>query len=557
MKNKVSKVERTTAWLQPAKRMMVWTTGLCVGLASAGTLLAQDKPDAQPKPDTVTVNVQDAGRPKEREADADGQSAAKSSEPAPLPKGTVFGDKTLRLNFRGASLETVLNYLSEAAGFIIILDTEVRGKVDVWSSQLVSQDEALNILNSALNRNGYATIRNGRTLTIVTKDEAKKRDLPVKSGNNPLDIPKNDEMVTQIIPVRFINAAQLTKDLQPLLPDKATMTANDSGNALVITDTQINIRRYAEIVRAIDTSISSISSVKVFQMRYSDAKELAAVLKDLFPAQDTTTRNTGGGFGRGGFGGGFPGAGGGGAGGGGGNGSSSSSNGRPNASRVIAAADERSNSLVVSAPDDVMPTIEDIVKNVDTPVEDITELRVFHLRNADPVEMAAVLSDLFPDETKTSDTSRSPIRFGGGPFGGFGGNNNQSANNASSDRMKKKGRVVAVADQRTTSVIVSAAHDLMGQIGQMVEQLDSSPAKKQKVFVYSLENADVQQVEQILRGMFERTTTSSMNRNNQNQNSVLNTRSTQQQSSSIGSGTAGTSGIGGSSSGLGGGRGLQ
>lgn len=97
-------------------------------------------------------------------------------------------------------------------------------------------------MNSALGKSGCAAIRNGRTLTVVTKEEARKRDLPVKSGSNPSDIPKNDDMVTQILPVRFINAAQLTKDLQPLVSDKATMTANESGNALVITDSQINIR---------------------------------------------------------------------------------------------------------------------------------------------------------------------------------------------------------------------------------------------------------------------------------------------------------------------------
>ena len=56
--------------------------------------------------------------------------------------------------------------------------------------------------------------------------------------------------------------------------------------------------------------------------------------------------------------------------------------------------------------------------------------------------------------------------------------------------MKKKGRVLAVADARTSSIIVSAASELMPQIEEMVAQLDASPAKKQKVYIYSLENAD-------------------------------------------------------------------
>src|SRR5438093_6701833 len=92
-------------------------------------------------------------------------------------------DKSLRLNFRGVPLEMVLNYLSDAAGFIIILETKVEGKVDVWSNQPLNKEEAVNLLNTILNKNGYAAIRNGRTLTILKQDEAKTRDIPVKRGS--------------------------------------------------------------------------------------------------------------------------------------------------------------------------------------------------------------------------------------------------------------------------------------------------------------------------------------------------------------------------------------
>ena len=168
--------------------------------------------------------------------------------------------------------------------------------------------------------------------------------------------------------------------------------------------------------------------------------------------------------------------------------------------------------------------------------------------------MASLLTDLFPDDSKSNDTSRNQVRFGGGPFGGpfGGGNRGAAAAGNDSERMKKKGRVLAVADQRTSSVVVSAARDLMGQIEQMVQQLDTSTARRQKVFVYSLENADVQQVEQILRGMFERNTTT-MNRNNQNQTSPLTTRSSSQQNSSVGTSSGfGGSGLGGNGGGTGG-----
>ena len=109
--------------------------------------------------------------------------------------------------------------------------------------------------------------------------------------------------------------------------------------------------------------------------------------------------------------------------------------------------------------------------------------------------------------------------------------------------MKKRARVIAVADPRTQSVIVSAASGLMDQVRGMITQLDSNPAKKQKVYTYSLENADAQQVESVLQEMFQSTTTRNNSRNSQSQNNVLQNRANQGQSST----TTGTSSRTGSS----------
>ena len=482
------------------------------------------------QPDTAKDDKKPAAAPPNAAEKAPNQPADK---PAAETGGNAADDppaspSAKELNFRGVPLEMVLNYLSDAAGFIIVLETKLEGKVDVWSNQPLSKDEAVDLLNTVLNQNGFAAVRKERTLTIMSRKDAKTEDIPVRRGNEPKDIEKNDEMVTQIVPVRYANATQLTKDLLPLLPTGAEMTANESANALVITDTQANIRRMTEIVQALDTSISSISAVRVFPLKYADAKDLATAVKEVFQNPNQQNNNNsinrifnrlGGGRGGGGpFPGGvFPGLGGDQANG------TGTSEARTAASRVVAVADERSNSLVVSAPDEFIPTIEQLVKDLDVSVSDITELRVFHLQNANAVEMADMFSQLFPDETKAGNDQQQNGGFRffrGGPFGGGIQNNSQAS---TSDRMKKKGRVLAVADERTSSIIVSAAHELMPQIEEMVAQLDASPAKKQKVYIYSLENADAQQVQQVLQDMFQRNNTT-MNRNNANQNSALMNR---------------------------------
>jgi len=454
-----------------------------------------------------------------------------ATTPAQADSG-ANGEKGLRLNFRGAPLELVLDYLSEAAGFIIKPEVDVKGKVDVWSAQPLTKDEAVELLNSVLSKNGYAVLREGRTLTILTKEEARRRSIPVKRGYDPESIPKNDEIVTQIIPVRFIKASQLAKDLQPLLPPQATMTANEGGNAIVITDTQANIRRVAEIIKALDTSVASVSAVRVFALRYADAKSLATVIKEVFQTPTTSSTDLSARF--------FARFRGGPFGGGADSGGESETGGRPGASRVAAVADERSNSLVVTAPEDLMPTIEELVKAVDVNVEDITELRVFKLKNADPQEMADLLSSLFPDETTAQ--ANQAGRFG--RFFAFGPPGTQNTGTETSERMRKQGRVIAVPDPRTGAVVVTASRDLMVQIERMIAELDADPAKKQKVFVFDVQNTDPAQVQSILQGLFPsqtgagtgtRTTTRQTGMGTQ-----LGTRNTQQQGRTTGAGIGGT-----------------
>jgi type II secretory pathway component GspD/PulD (secretin) len=471
----------------------------------------------------------------------------------------------LRLNFRGVGLDQVLNYMSDAAGFIInvVPGTDVKGKVDVWSNQPLNKEEAVQLLNTILHDHGLAAIRTGRTLSIINRDTAKtNKDVPVKKGNKPEDIERSDEMVTQIIPVKYANAAALVQNLQPLLPDYAQngLSANESGNALILTATQTDVRRMTEIVNALDTAIQNVSDIKVFPLKFADAKDLAASIKELFtpPAQQQTQGLPGGrgqfiqqmfGGGPGGPGGGnFPNR---------GNGGNNTARGNTSATapRVVAVADERSNSLIVAAAQDAMPEIERLVTEVDIPVDDVTEIRVFPLMNSDPNEIADILAQLFPDPT--TGTTANNQRFGGprfgggfggqGGFGGFGGFNRGGQNNSAntSERARKQGRVTAVADARTSSLIVTASHDLMPQIEAMIKRLDASRARRQVVKVYTIENADVTQVEQAVRDMFDRNNTG---RNNNNNQSALTSR---QQQNIQNQSTTGTSGFGGN--GLGGG----
>jgi general secretion pathway protein D len=314
----------------------------------------------------------------------------------------------LRLNFKNAPLEMVLNYLSDAAGFIIVLDTPVRGTVSVISSQPVTKDEAVDLLNSVLNKNGYAAIRDGRTLTIVDKNDAKTRDIPVKVESDPSKIPKNAEIVTQIIPIRFVEARQLVSDLQSFVSPQATVVANEAGNSIVITDTQQNIRHLAEIIKAIDNSAEAETEIRVFPLKYANPTDVATELSSVFPSSTSgnntqaPTRFAGGGGGGGGF---FARmmAGGGGGGGGQNGGGGNSANDRiKKATQVSAVADSRIQAVIVTAPKDMMEEIAQMMDKIDVPSTRDQKVYVFHMDHADPQQAAQVLQGMF----QTSGTSR-------------------------------------------------------------------------------------------------------------------------------------------------------
>lgn len=541
------------------KRFM-FTCGLCT---MAGVLLlGADTPDPnKAKPaDTATKSVAVSAptpssapvappAPATETAQPPKNDAAPPKTAVPVASNASSAEKpSLKFNFRDVPLDTVLDYLSEAGGFTVVREATVEGRVDIVSLQPLSKDEAVALLNTVLNGRGFAAIRNEKTLTIVKSEDAKQKDIPVRSGNDPSNVPKTGEMVTQVIPVRHADVTQLLENLKPLLPTYAVANANASSNAIVLTDTQTDVRRMIEIIKALDTSISTISDVKVFSLTYADAVDAASMINTLF--QTTTSgqsgnnsnmrnffrnmRNassgggtSGGGGGPGGMMGG-PGGMMGGPGGmmGGPGGMMGGSTGSESAAiqagaRVQAVGDERTNSVIVTASSDTLPLIESVLHQIDIEGLPAAPMRVFPLNYADATEMAEVINDAFgqnavgaTNRQKTSTQTNS--RSGG-----------QARSGSSSTIL-----AYAVADYRTNSVVVTAEDDVMEQVVHMVEKLEDNPAREQKVFIYKLKNADVENVAEVLQGMFSTSSSSSSAKKSSSSSSSKSSSSSNKSSSS-------------------------
>jgi type II secretory pathway component GspD/PulD (secretin) len=479
-------------------------------------------------------------------------SAQAANAPAPAAADTnmtagAFPTDGIVLNFQGVPLNTVLNYLSAKAGLIIISDANLQGTVSVVAKQPIGTNEIVDLLNEQLSKNNLTAVLQGRTLQVMDAERAKSlASTPVRVAMNPSQVTNTDEVVTEILPVHTLAPAQLVKDLETLIPRTATVTANEAGSAIIMTAPGRDIHRISEIIAALDSS--AVSEVAVFILKYADAKSVAAELKEVFQSADSdvtraNTRNNfaGRGGGRGG-GGGFNPFGGGGFGMGGGGGGGGSSEESKNAqTHAVFVSDDQMNAVVASAPPDYMPSVTNVIEQLDQPSQEVTEIKVFKLKHADPVEIASELGDLFPSTTTGSDQNNRNMGFRFMPFGGMGGGGNN--NNNKSDRMKQQTMVLAVADRRTESVVVTASRELMVEIKGMIAQLDEGNQGMTHVTAISLESADPASVQQTITGLFMNSGTASSSTST----TALSARTTGNNNSMSSSTTSSTSGFGSSS----------
>ena len=376
------------------------------------------------------------------------------------------GDDKILLNFKNATLTTILEYLSEVAGLVVVMDVEIDGRMTVISRQPMTVREAISLINSILIEKEYAAIRMGRTLKIVPLEEAKKMNIPVRQGGNPEDVIPSDEIVTHVIPIRYAKAESLQVQLSALLPTYANITANVETNTLVITDTTANIRRMIEIVSAVDTQMAGITDVKVFRLKYSDATNIANLINEIFQTDQQSSRNQQrggnpfermfGGRGRGG----------------GGRGGESSSQSSGIQVEVKAAADTYTNTVVVTGSPDMLLLVEDIIKDIDSnPLEEQSVL-IYPLQNAQADNLKEVLNNLFQEMQQVLTQGSS-----GGSRGGTGGRGGFSSRGGTSSAISAAagdlvGQVYFEADEDTNSILAIAASKHFDKIKNILVQLD-------------------------------------------------------------------------------------
>ena len=185
-----------------------------------------------------------------------------------------MADELISVNFEQVDIRTVLKTIGDITGINFVVDDNVRGTVTMMSPTKIRLGELYEVLESILEVRGYAAVPSENLVKIVPRADAVKRNLQVRVGSNPAEIPKSDSIITQIIPLSYADAAEVSQIVQPLLAVGSQMAIYPRTNSIVITDTCSNIHHIATIIQKLDVT-GSKEQVTVFGLEYASAQMLS------------------------------------------------------------------------------------------------------------------------------------------------------------------------------------------------------------------------------------------------------------------------------------------
>jgi general secretion pathway protein D len=180
--------------------------------------------------------------------------------------------ETVQINFRDADIRSVIESVAEITGKSFVLDPRVKGKVTIISPQPIDSDLLYQAILSAIQVQGFQAVEDGAVTRIIPFTQS--FNFAGGNGDNTLE--------TEIIKVKYVQAATLVPVLKPLLSNGARLLAFAQSNYLVISDIRSNVDEVKRILRKLDDPDQT--AVEVINLNYISAGEavhIAGQLKQL------------------------------------------------------------------------------------------------------------------------------------------------------------------------------------------------------------------------------------------------------------------------------------
>src|SRR5476651_1835971 len=174
-------------------------------------------------------------------------AAAQPLQPKPKPQEGA----TITPNYKDADLGQIIQAVGEVTGKNFIIDPRVNAKVTMVSSTPMSPAAFYEAFLAVLQVYGYVAVPAGKVIKIVPNTDL--RQLPANDLPNDVSV-TSDEIVTQIVTLKNVSAAQLVPMLRPLIPTYGHLAAYPGGNMLIISDRASNVSRVVRIIERMDES---------------------------------------------------------------------------------------------------------------------------------------------------------------------------------------------------------------------------------------------------------------------------------------------------------------
>jgi len=321
----------------------------------------------------------------------------------------------ITLNLKDADIRALISTVSKFTGKNFIIDPRVNAKITVVSAETLTAEEVYEVFLSILQVHGYAAVTTGSVIKIVPEVNAKQGPLPLQADRS--DRP-SDELITKIISLDHVPAAQLVPILRPLVPQQGHLAAYNPTNTLIITDHAGNIQRLVKIIEGVDKPESD--ELEVIPLRHASAPELVRILTSLYPqtAKDTS-------------------------------------------SQINLAADERTNSILMSGERAIRLKVRTTIMQLDTPLDDSGgNTHVVYLRYARAENLVEILTGI--QEQQKQKTATTTKRAATAP----------AAARAQSGASFISENAIIQADEETNALIITADPNTLLTLKSVIRQLD-------------------------------------------------------------------------------------
>lgn len=212
--------------------------------------------------------------------DSDLIQSNQSKVAPPIASVSPKDKKTKMWNLRQANIRSVIQAVSKATGKNFIVDSRVQGKISIISSKEINNQELYQVFLSMLQVSGFAAIPSGKVIKIIPNIDARSTGVsPLSSVNQS----RGDEMIVQVVNIKYVSAEQLVPVIRPLMPQWSNVSAYSPSNSLILSGRAANIHRLAEIIEQVDTSNSN--GIDAISLRHALAMDIVSTIKSLMDSQ--------------------------------------------------------------------------------------------------------------------------------------------------------------------------------------------------------------------------------------------------------------------------------